>query len=70
MSEGSQKDDVLKTVELTSSLEKDVVLYPLGMSVMVSMPPKKQSIPSRLVQRRVSVCSRNVLESFCQDHCF
>ena len=60
MSEGSQEDSVLKTVELTSSHEKDVVLYPLGMSVMISVPPKKQQLQQRLVQRRVSVC-----HSFC-----
>ena len=57
MSEGVREESVVQTVELTSSKEKDVLVYPLGMSVMVSVPPKKQHLPSRITQRRVSVCS-------------
>ena len=57
MSEGVKEESVVQTVELTSSKEKDVLVYPLGVSVMVSVPPKKQHLPSRTTQRRVSVCS-------------
>ena len=57
MSEGVKEESVVQTVELTSSKEKDVLVYPLGMSVMVSVPPKKQHLQSRTTQRRVSVCS-------------
>ena len=57
MSEGVKEESVVQTVELTSSKEKDVLVYPLGMSVMVSVPPKKQHLPPRITQRRVSVCS-------------